>query len=66
MKVWTWLNGKKTGIGTAAFIAACVLTEVVVGIWHADFHWINPTIETLNWVGMIFGGTGLAHKAFKK
>lgn len=66
MKFWNWLNGKKTNIGTAAFIAACVLNEVVKGIWNVDAGWINPTIETLNWAGMVFGGTGLAHKALKK
>ena len=66
MKIWDYLNGKKTAIGTAAFIAACLLNEVVKGIWGVDAAWINPAIETLNWVGMVFGGTGLVHKGIKK
>lgn len=66
MKIWNYLNGKKTSIGTAAFIAACVMNEVVKGIWHVEHPFIDPSIETLNWVGMVFGGIGLTHKAMKK
>ena len=64
-KIWSFLDGKKTSIGTIAFIAACMLNEVVKGIWHVDVFWLDPSIETLNWVGVAFGGTGLAHKLSK-
>lgn len=62
---FTWLNGKKTIIGSIIMTVAILLTEVVVGIWGIEMDWIAPTVKTLNWVGMLLGGTGLIHKATK-
>ena len=61
----TWFNGKKTIIGSVLMTASIILTEVVVGIWMVEGDWIAPTVKTLNWVGMLLGGTGLIHKAMK-
>lgn len=45
---------------------AIFLSEVIVGIWGVEALWIAPAIKTLNWMGMLLGGTGMAHKLFKK
>lgn len=65
MKLWTWLNGKKTYIGAAFFFASCFMAEVVVGFFGATASWIEPTIKTLEWIGMAFTTTGFTHKFFK-
>lgn len=59
------LNGKKTIIGSILMTTSIVLTEVLVGIWMVEGDWIAPTVKTLNWIGMLLGGTGLIHKAMK-
>src|SRR3972149_506606 len=60
-----WFNGKKTIIGSIMMTIAIFLTEVVIGIWAADWVWLPGVISTLNWVGMLLGGTGLIHKGIK-
>lgn len=65
MKVINWLNGKKTAIGAAFLMCAVFITEVIIGKWHVDATWIVPLADTLQWIGMAFGGVGLTHKSMK-
>lgn len=44
---------------------AIFITEVLVGFWEVEGAWILPMVKTLNWVGMLLGGTGLFHKMVK-
>lgn len=39
--------------------------EVIMGIWGVEADWIPKMIETLNSLGMGFGGVGFIHKAVK-
>ena len=65
MKIWNWLDGKKTTIGAALLLLATFLSEVIVGKWHVEVSWMQPAIETLNWVGMAVTGLGIGHKIQK-
>lgn len=65
MNPWTKLDGYKTTIGTVCLLTGTVLSQVVSGVWHYNPWWMPQTIETLSWVGIVFGGTGLGHKAIK-
>lgn len=60
-----WFNGKKTIIGSVLMTVAIFLTEVVIGFWDYNPAWMPGIISTLNWVGMVLGGTGLIHKGVK-
>jgi hypothetical protein len=64
-KIWEALNGNKTTIGATILFVGTFFTAVVVGIWHVQGSWVQPTIDTINWVGMAFTGVGLTHKAVK-
>ena len=64
-KFFEFLSGKKTTIGAILLFLATFMLEVVVGKWHASADWIQPTIETLQWIGMALTGIGLGHKAVK-
>lgn len=63
--MWQSLDGYKTLIGSIALTIATFCTEVLIGIWAVEWPWLPGTISTLNWVGLIFGGTGLIHKGAK-
>lgn len=62
---WEYLDGKKTTIGAALLLLATFLSEVIAGKWHVQATWLQPTIETLNWVGMTITGLGIGHKIQK-
>lgn len=54
-KIWTWLNGKKTVIGGALFLAGKVAT--LLG---------QPAVgEVLEIAGGVIGGVGVGHKGVK-
>lgn len=63
--MFDWFDGKKTIIAAALLTLAAFLDQVVVGIWGSTATWVPMAIQTLEWVGMILGGVGLAHKAVK-
>lgn len=63
--LWRFLNGRKTVIGAFCGTLAGFLSQVVVGIWGVEGPWVVPTIDTLLWFTMAFGGTGLVHKGVK-
>ena len=63
---WKWLSGKKSTIGTILLIAGAILEQVVASIWGIRTEFLYKLIETLDWVGMVLGGVGLAHKAVKR
>jgi len=65
IKLWDWFNGKKTNIGAVLLFVAVFFTEVLVGKWNLAGTWVQPLIETLNWIGMALTGGGLVHKAVK-
>lgn len=50
---WSWLDGKKTGIGTAALLTSKVFPAHTV------------THQVLSIIGELFGGIGLLHKGKK-
>lgn len=60
-----WFNGKKTTIAAILMALSMFITEVLIGIWGMEVDWFPMLVKTLNWVGMILGGTGLIHKAIK-
>lgn len=60
-----YFNGKKTTIGAIILFLATFLSEVIVSKWNVQVDWMQPLIETLNWVGMAMTGLGLGHKAMK-
>lgn len=64
-KLWEFLSGKKTTIGAILLFVATFFSEVIVGKWNATAEWIQPTIETLSWIGMALTGIGLGHKRIK-
>jgi len=61
-----WLDGRKTIIGACCLFTGAVLTEVVSGFWGFNPEWMEPTIKTANWFGIVSGGPGLVHKGYKK
>lgn len=63
--MWKFLNGKKTGIGAGALMLAVFLSDVVAGTMGVTADWIPKAVAILEWVGVMFGGTGLAHKGVK-
>ncbi len=65
-KLWSLLNNKKTSIGAALMLAAMVLQQAA-DIWAGPSSpdWILKAIETLQWLGGLFGGVGLGHKTVK-
>ncbi len=65
MNIFEWFNGKKTIIGATILFVATFLSEIIIGKWHVTVDWMQPLIETLNWLGMAMTGLGLGHKAFK-
>lgn len=62
---WNWLNGKKTVIGTICMIAAIILKDVLLGIWNCNPGWLEPTLKTLEYFGVLMGGVGMVHKGMK-
>lgn len=64
-RTWDWFNGKKTVMGTACLFASAFITQVLIDIWGLDAEPLQHTRETLDWLGLILGGTGLMHKAVK-
>lgn len=61
----SWWDGKKTIIAAALLTVSAFITQILLGVWHVEWPWLPNVVTTLEWVGMILGGTGLAHKAFK-
>ena len=67
IKLWNLFNNKKTVIGACCFMAAMAIQKLS-GIWLGDTSpdWIPKTIETLDWFGAVFSGTGILHKGAKQ
>lgn len=66
LKLWSFFNNKKTSIGAALMLGAMVVQQAA-DIWTgpASPEWIVKLIETLQWLGGLFGGVGLSHKTVK-
>lgn len=60
-----WLNGKKTNIGAILLFAATTLIKITA-IWQIEANWVQPTIDTLEYLGSTFAVVGLGHQAIKK
>lgn len=60
-KAWSWLDGKKTVIGSVAVNIATFMPEFNVSILGVDV----PIKDGLLYLGMALGGTGLLHKGKK-
>jgi hypothetical protein len=63
------LNGYKTYIGAAILLIVGIMKEVVVGIWGFEAPWVEPTIQTLEWINRVGLGivlAGFGHKVVKK
>ncbi len=65
IQLWEYFNGYKTNLAAGILILSVFLSEVIVGIWSVEASWMNNIIRTLDWFGMILGGTGLTHKGIK-
>ena len=57
----SWLNGKKTIIGTIAFLISAIL-----GFLPVENEWLDFAIQSFDYIGIAFGGIGLAHKGKKQ
>lgn len=66
LKIWQFLDGKKTAIGAALLLAATI-AQGLASIWASDSppEWLPKAIETLQYLGGIIAGTGFAHKTTK-
>ncbi|MEW6236598.1 MAG: hypothetical protein AB1656_14535 [Candidatus Omnitrophota bacterium] len=66
LKIWLFLNNKKTNIGSFLLLAAMVL-EKTVTIWSGGTapDWLPKAVETLQWLGGASAGVGLTHKGVK-
>ncbi|MDP8244905.1 MAG: hypothetical protein P9L94_12535 [Candidatus Hinthialibacter antarcticus] len=66
LKLWSLFNNKKTSIGAVLMLAAMVLQQAT-DIWAGTVspEWMLKLIETLQWLGGLFGGVGLGHKTVK-
>ena len=64
-RLWKVLDGKKTNIGAGLLFLALMLSSLA-SIWDVQALWLEHCIETLQWFGGIFSGTGLAHKGLKQ
>jgi len=64
-KLISFLNGKKTAIGTALLFLAMFLSQVIETKWGYNPGWLDNTIETLDWLGGVLLGTGVVHKMMK-
>ena len=65
IKIWNWLNGKKTVIGLALMGIATFIQVIVIGKWEASADWLPKLVETLSYLGAILTGGGLLHKSSK-
>lgn len=65
-QLWKALDGKKTYIGGICIFFGVFLTEVVKGFWEFDPAWMEPTIKTFNWFGMLITGGGWLDKGRKQ
>lgn len=65
IRIWNFLDGKKTYIGGAFLFASCFIEQVVGGIWSIDSHWVQPLTKTLEWIGMAVMAGGAIHKSVK-
>lgn len=68
--IWTWLDGKKTNIGSALMVVATFLPgfkqEFLVGIWHLPVPVAyDQTVQSLAYFGALLAVTGFAHKLKK-
>jgi hypothetical protein len=57
MKLWNWLDGKKTIIAVLIYAISSV-----VNYFYPD----TQIAEWLEIIASVFGGTGLTHKYFKR
>ncbi len=62
--IWNWLDGKKTNIG-AFMVAAAVVILKLAGIWNLHWTFLQPLLDTLNYLGTLLVGIGLGAKATK-
>ena len=66
MKLWEYLNGRKTTIGATVLAVALFLQKIVVGEWGIEAEALRNIIATLEWIGLFLAPTGLVHKGAKK
>lgn len=69
-KLWIWLDGKKTNIGTALMIAATFLPdfkqEFLIDIWHLQVPVVyDQSVQSMAYFGALLAVTGFAHKLKK-
>lgn len=62
MKIWEFLNGKKTTIGALLMVAAQALTLLGYGEWANIIKQVSEIIHNL---GIGIASVGLGHKAIK-
>lgn len=65
MKLWNFLNGKKTSIGMGLFLCSMILKDVIIGFYGVHADWTEPTMKTFEYMASLFGVVGLTHKMVK-
>lgn len=63
--LWDKLSGYKTILAGVLGTLLAFSNEVLVGIWHVAWPWLPQMNDTLAWITMALGVTGLVHKAVK-
>ena len=65
--IWKYFDGRKTQVSAAILGLAIFIEEVLVGIWglFPGVLWLEPTLQTIRWVGMGTAFIGFGHKTVK-
>lgn len=65
IKIWNWLDGKKTNLGALFLFLGMLLQTQVIGEWGYAGTWLPHVIADLNWAGGLLLPAGLGHQAYK-
>ncbi len=65
-KIWGFLSGKKTVIGSICLWIAGVFLPFVINDLGFNPEWFGTLNSILSWVGGILTPLGVGHKAVKK
>jgi len=65
LRLFAFLDGKKTVIGFLLLMASKVVADVGIGIWHIDYSWLPQSLDTLKYFGELIGSVGVVDKVRK-
>jgi len=65
LKIWNWLNGKKTVIGSVCLWIGGIFLPFIINDLNYHPAWFDTLISILNWLGGVLAPLGIMHKAAK-